>query len=289
MVSTLKGLHRVAAWTRDFLRRLQPRWGWGISLHSTQGSSSPVRLGPTLGWGLESRWDSKGKFKPARGFLTCGIPPTLSAVPVGDVFRASKPRGPRLASGLAMIFILLLAGGNAFGLGVGWGDSSSFTLDTTGVSTGTGGVGWSDSSTFTLDTTGVSNGTGGVAWSDSSGTFTLDTTGVTTGNGGVAWSDSGGTFTLDTTGIGALGGVAWADSARFILATTGVVDGGVRLFDGVSVVSIACQPPAFLTSPLRFEKYGGTFGILLVPPNAANASKFRIQTASGVKAWQKLP
>ena len=32
-----------------------------------------------------------------------------------------------------------------------------------------------------------------------------------------------------------------------------------------------------------------TYGILLVAPDAPNASKFRIQTAAGVKALMKLP
>ncbi len=66
MVSTLKGLHPLVTRARNFLRRLQPRWGWGNYLQRTQGSSA------TLGWRLESRWDSEKEFAPTQGVLDCG-------------------------------------------------------------------------------------------------------------------------------------------------------------------------------------------------------------------------
>jgi hypothetical protein len=66
------------------------------------------------------------------------------------------------------------------------------------------------------------------------------------------------------------------------------VDIGLRAYDGTATIKIACESGP-LTSPLRIGKNGTTYGILLVPPTAVNASKLRIQTASGTKALQKLP
>jgi hypothetical protein len=70
------------------------------------------------------------------------------------------------------------------------------------------------------------------------------------------------------------------------------VDVGLRLYDGTAIVRIACEPPGTggeLTSPLRIAKGGTIYGIVLTDPNSPNASKFRIQTPSGVKAWKTLP
>ncbi len=60
MFSTLKGLHRAATVTRDFLGRLQPHWGWCNDFRFTQGSFA------TLGWKLGSLWDSGNKFTPSK-------------------------------------------------------------------------------------------------------------------------------------------------------------------------------------------------------------------------------
>ena len=65
-------------------------------------------------------------------------------------------------------------------------------------------------------------------------------------------------------------------------------DIGLRAYDGTAIIKIGCEDGP-LTSPLRISKNGATYGILLVAPDAANASKFRIQTTSGVKALMKLP
>jgi hypothetical protein len=65
------------------------------------------------------------------------------------------------------------------------------------------------------------------------------------------------------------------------------LDIGLRLFDGTATNKIAGEIPA--SSALRISKNGTTYGILLVPTNSPSASKFRIQTASGTKALQKLP
>ena len=84
MFSTLKGLHPAFTGARNCLRRLQPRWGWEFFSPLTQGSSSLVRLGATLGWRLESRWDSEKEFTPA----------PLNLVPsLFKSFRAPSPGG----------------------------------------------------------------------------------------------------------------------------------------------------------------------------------------------------
>jgi hypothetical protein len=85
-----------------------------------------------------------------------------------------------------------------------------------------------------------------------------------------------------------------ATSAIGTLTVVGAaaIDIGLRMFDGTGVVSIACEAPGAggqLTSPLRSAKNGTNYGIFLVATNAPNASRIRIQTSSGVKAWQKLP
>jgi len=67
------------------------------------------------------------------------------------------------------------------------------------------------------------------------------------------------------------------------------VDIGLRLYDGTDIITIACEPPGTLTSPLRISKNGTNYGILLTETNSPDASKFRIQTSAGVKAWMKQP
>lgn len=66
-------------------------------------------------------------------------------------------------------------------------------------------------------------------------------------------------------------------------------DIGLRVQDGGAVIRIAVELAGTLTSPLRIAKNGVTYGIMLVEPNAPNASHLRISTASGAKAWAKLP
>jgi len=65
------------------------------------------------------------------------------------------------------------------------------------------------------------------------------------------------------------------------------MDIGLRLFDGTKTNKIAAEWPA--VSALRIFKNGTNYGIVLAATNSPNASKFRIQTASGIKALQKLP
>jgi len=66
------------------------------------------------------------------------------------------------------------------------------------------------------------------------------------------------------------------------------VDIGLRVFDGTNIKKIAIQNGT-ATSPLRINKNGTTYGILLVPTNNPTASKIHIQTSAGVMSWQTLP
>ena len=87
-------------------------------------------------------------------------------------------------------------------------------------------------------------------------------------------------------------GVAQADSSDFILNMTGTIFGveiGLRAFDGTNTIKIAAEPFGTLTSLLRISKNGTNYGVVLVPTNATNASKFCIQTSQGTKALMKLP
>jgi hypothetical protein len=67
------------------------------------------------------------------------------------------------------------------------------------------------------------------------------------------------------------------------------MDAGLRAHDGTGAIGLACEPPGQQTSPIRINKNGINYGIMLVATNAPNASKFRVQTSSGAKALQKLP
>ena len=125
-----------------------------------------------------------------------------------------------------------------------------------------------------------------MAYGDSAD-FTLNTTDTPPGQGGAASADSA-DFTLNTTDERP---PEFADSADFTLDTRigGAVDIGLRVWDGAATIKIACEPPGALASPLRLQKNGVTYGILLVPPASPDASRIRIQTSSGVKALKKLP
>ena len=114
--------------------------------------------------------------------------------------------------------------------------------------------------------------------------FTLDTTGGSSG----LYADSA-DFTLDTTG-GASG--LYADSGDFTLDTTGTTPGldiGLRVHDGTGIVKIAVEAAGTPGSPVRITRNGINYGIVLTETNLPDASKIRIQTSSGVKAWKKLP
>ncbi|MFH0833811.1 MAG: hypothetical protein V2A63_00265 [Patescibacteria group bacterium] len=61
------------------------------------------------------------------------------------------------------------------------------------------------------------------------------------------------------------------------------LDIGLRIYDGGSIIKIAAEPGVAI-SPLHVFKNGTVYGIMLVAISDPNASKIRIQTASGVKA-----
>lgn len=65
----------------------------------------------------------------------------------------------------------------------------------------------------------------------------------------------------------------------------GGVDCGVRMYDSTSTVTLTCEDPP--VSPLRIYQGTKTYGISVVDPADANASRFRIQTPSGVKALRR--
>ena len=91
---------------------------------------------------------------------------------------------------------------------------------------------------------------------------------------------------------GALWGEAYDHDPNNKVAWNGnsgaYVDCGYRIFDGTAILTIACEPPGAVTSPLRIAKNGQIYGIELVPVDDINASKQRIKTSSGVKALASI-
>ena len=74
-------------------------------------------------------------------------------------------------------------------------------------------------------------------------------------------------------------------TANFQLA---YIDCGLKAYDGTQIIIFACEPTGTVTSPLRISKGGTTYGIILVDPTNASASKFKIQTNAGIKVLMKL-
>ena len=75
-------------------------------------------------------------------------------------------------------------------------------------------------------------------------------------------------------------------------AQTETVDIGLRYYDGTTIVKIACEAAALngsFTPQCRISKNGVTYGIILGATTSPSASKFRVQTSSGMKAIMKLP
>jgi hypothetical protein len=85
----------------------------------------------------------------------------------------------------------------------------------------------------------------------------------------------------------------WSDIGAFELQAASIgIDIGLRVYDGTATNHIAAEAPepgGQLTSPIRITKNGTNYGILLTATNAPNASRIRIQTSAGTKAWMKLP
>ena len=60
------------------------------------------------------------------------------------------------------------------------------------------------------------------------------------------------------------------------------------IFDDGDIVPIACEIPTAVKSPLRISRDGKTYGIVLVEPDADNATKLQVRTNEGVKAIASL-
>jgi hypothetical protein len=68
------------------------------------------------------------------------------------------------------------------------------------------------------------------------------------------------------------------------------IDCGLKVRESSATVSIACEPLGTITSPLRIRRSdNNTYGVVLVDPADASASKMRINTSSGIKALRKYP
>jgi len=77
-------------------------------------------------------------------------------------------------------------------------------------------------------------------------------------------------------------------SLPFTVAGTTDIDCGLRGYDGTQIVKFACEPQGTVTSKLRIRKGATTYGVILVPVTDSTASKFKVQTSSGVKALKKI-
>lgn len=91
-------------------------------------------------------------------------------------------------------------------------------------------------------------------------------------------------FGLATGGEGRARACGWI----YEIQGWGIVDIGLRAYDGTGIVKIACEPAGVLTSPLRIHKNGTTYAIILVDPADARASRVRIKTSSGIKALARI-
>jgi hypothetical protein len=184
-------------------------------------------------------------------------------------------------------FSLNTTGSDFAAAGILQSDSPDFILDTTAPDTGLA-ILISDSADFILDTTAADNGSG-ILLADSAD-FPLDTRAADTGLGFLL-ADSA-DFILDTRGVDAGLGILLADSADFPLDTREWLDIGLRVYDGLVVIKIAAEAPGiggWLTSALQVNKGGTNYGIILIPTYWPDASRIRIQTSTGPKAWRKMP
>ena len=73
----------------------------------------------------------------------------------------------------------------------------------------------------------------------------------------------------------------------FTVGASIVVDCGLRGYDN-SVVKFACEPLGTLTSPLRINKNGSIYGVILVDESDPMASDFKIKTSAGIKYIKKF-
>ena len=73
----------------------------------------------------------------------------------------------------------------------------------------------------------------------------------------------------------------------FTVGASIVVDCGLRGYDN-SVVKFACEPLGTLTSPLRINKNGSIYGVILVDESDPMASDLKIKTSAGIKYIKKF-
>jgi secreted PhoX family phosphatase len=66
------------------------------------------------------------------------------------------------------------------------------------------------------------------------------------------------------------------------------IDIGLRAYDGHGIIKIGALPGTPI-SPLRINKNGTNYSVVLVPTNSTSASRVRIQTSEGTKSLEKLP
>ncbi len=234
---------------------------------------------------------------------TCSTPLVDAGIPFGlsrqlYLRTTGGPEGPLsiAANVLPGFFTYTSAGSSNFPTApdglcrITWYHSLS-GLDLSGVDT----VQWdytnSQSTTYLLtlsDTAGRSSTVPNSAEAGWSGRFTVP----------LSWFDQLGVDLTSVESIRleidpALFGQVAIDSVGFYIdePDTGI-DIGLRMFDGSRTNKIACERPGLggsLTSPLRIARNGTNYGILLVDTNATDASRIQVRTASGVKAWKKLP
>ena len=79
-----------------------------------------------------------------------------------------------------------------------------------------------------------------------------------------------------------------ADRAITANFTLSYASCGLRAYDGSAIITFACEPTGTVTSLLRIFSSGNIYGIMLVDPTDASASKFRIRTSAGIRALMKL-
>lgn len=77
----------------------------------------------------------------------------------------------------------------------------------------------------------------------------------------------------------------WAASPAAAGPAPQETDIGLKVNDGAGVKDIAVQPGG--SSPVKIQKGGQSYGVMLVPPNDPDATRIRVATPGGVMAMKK--
>ena len=120
------------------------------------------------------------------------------------------------------------------------------------------------------------------SYSYNSGTSVTLTAAANTGYTFSGWSGGG------CSGTGTCTVTMSADRAITANFTLSYASCGLRAYDGSAIITFACEPTGTVTSLLRIFSSGNIYGIMLVDPTDASASKFRIRTSAGIRALMKL-